>query len=100
MNIPGSNFDKRFFYSVNARNGLFEIDTYINSHNGVVSVVYKIIRFLQKYNAESGMGLNLIEKIIQEVRHIDESYPVQKLTHLNVDSGWRNEFKISTGKNI
>ena len=95
--IKSNNYGKKFFIKIDSRNFMMEVTIILRVKNGIFSHAFKVIRFLPSY--EKGVfGNEYIDKVIGEVRHIDENFPIEELEHVKGSSSWGARFNKSTGR--
>lgn len=94
-NVP-TQFGKRFFLSISARNTLIEEDIYLRIEGEHYSEAYKVVTFSPDYERTptGNIGIRAIQR---RVRHVDPTFPVHELDHINGDSGWIGDYEQSTG---
>ena len=95
---PGDQFGKHYFFKISSRNGLVEEDVYISREGTQFSMAYKVVYFEPDYSGQfGGIGIGAIKR---KIRHIDFTFPVHQLDHIEGDSGWKADYENQTGAKI
>jgi hypothetical protein len=92
-------FGRKYFFSINTRNGVIEEDVLIRQEGAHFSFAYKVVRIKPKYSDE-GIPSAGIDRFERKIRHIDPTFPVHEMDHLEGDTGWLGTYDEVSGTGI
>jgi len=87
---------KRYFFRITTRNGLLTQEVLVRYMAGNPSLAYSVVTMTPNYE-DSTFGFSR-DKTKKRIRHIDENFPIDEITHVHGDTGWSGKYEQMTGK--